>query len=268
LENLTNETLAAKERELAEKERLLNAKQKKYAERDQDFSPPIRLAMTGAAQVLGFMLLIILGMFTFPSGQEDIARGLDFIKHCAICYLAISVLIPLGPLVYAYFRRRLCHIQVDIILLSYVASDLLILLFLVHQQGGLCRSMFLPVFFLIPTAYIIVERREPKFRWRRVVVLLAIVGCICRSYHVSLALMPPAASGAGQPVEGIVHLFWWSKQVTDFSTLAHWSYDSALFVASMISAFVPVVQIVIITVRDRFTSDELVPSSSMADARS
>lgn len=254
MENLTDpDALVAKERELRERERQLEASEQKYAQRNKDFNPSTRLLMAVAAQGAGYILLHILGVSIFLSGQENIARGLDFINLSATYYIIISFAIPLAVGVHVYIRTKLEQFHVDIILLAYVVVDLVILLRLVCQQGGLCRSMFLPVFFLIPTAYMIVERREPKlhFRIRRMLVLMAIVACICMSYHVSLELMP-SDSSAGQPVVGTVHLLGWSKEVTDFSTLAHRSYDKALFVASMISAFVPIVQLIIIATVDRF----------------
>ncbi|HJR05961.1 MAG TPA: hypothetical protein VJ842_01595 [Pyrinomonadaceae bacterium] len=253
------EALAAKERELADMERELNALKQKCIERTKDFSPTTRFAMTLAAQIIGYILLHILGGSVFSSRLESIAPGLDFINHSANYYLLISFAIPLLVGIHAYICRELKQFHVDIILLAYVTCDLVILLRLVCQQGGLCRSMFLPVFFLIPTAYMIAERREPKFlyRLRRVLVLMAIVGCICTSYHVSEMLMPLTGNGAGQPIAGKVHLLWWSIEVTDFSTLAHGSYDQALYIASMISAFVPITQIGIIMVRERFSGDQI-----------
>jgi len=251
------ESLADKDRKLADKDRELQALKQKLVEREKDFSPATRFLMTGAAQILGFILLISLGMFAFsPTEDKDIMRGLDFIRHSLIYYLIISLAIPLLVGIHIYYRQELRHRQVDIILLLYVFFDLVILLFLVHQQGGLCRSMFLPVFFLIPTAYMIVERREHKFRWRRLVVLGAIVLCICRSYLVSRGLMPPSGVVAGQPVEGIVHFLWWSGQSTDFPIRAHHDYDTALFCASLISASVPIVQMVIIKVQERLNRGE------------
>ena len=254
MENLNSEILAAKERELAECNHTLHAMQKKYAEREKDFNPYTRLAMAITAQISGYILLSILGSYPFDSGQVDIARGLEFIKRVAMYYLIMTIAILVIPSIYAFRRRQLNHVQVDIVLLVYVISDLVVLLFLVHQQGGLCRSMFLPVFFLIPIAYLLVERRERKrfYRLRRVGILLCIVGCIIRCYYVALWYMPPIGSNAGKPVEGIVSLFGWSKHITDFQTLAHAGYDKALFAASLISAFVPILQLIIVAFQERF----------------
>lgn len=256
----TNEMLAAKERELAncerklaERERELRAREKKVTGGGEDPRPWHRLTMLVIAQLLGGFLLNVLGFSTFDPRNEKIALGLNFMKQVFGYYsvLSLLVLLLLGALV--YLQRRLKQWHVDTALLCYVVIDITLLLFLVHQQGGLCRSMFLPVFFLIPTAYMFVERREKKmyYRLRRMGVLLIIVACLYRSYGVAAALLPGDGHTAGGAAEGTAYLFWWSGQVTDFSALAHGNYDNAVFIASLISAGVPIMQLVVLLFKDR-----------------
>jgi hypothetical protein len=242
------QAIAAKEQDLAAREERLNA-------REKGFRPRVRLEMTLAAQALGFLLLFILGFGTFPPEQENIMRGYHFIQKIAWTYLGLSVGVFIILLIVAAVKKRITDGNVDFMLMSYVGIDILLLLLLVCQEGGLCRSMFLPVFFLIPTAYLIVERRESAYRWRRLAVLLVIIACICKSYKVSLEHQPLVDSTHLYPAEGTVGFLRWIMHITDFSTLSHWSYDHAVFYASLISAFIPVIQIIVEMLRDRIIDD-------------
>jgi hypothetical protein len=155
--------------------------------------------------------------------------------------------------------------HVDVVLILLVIVDIILTLLLVSQEGGLCRSMFLPVFFLIPTAYLIVERREPKFRWSRLVVLMAIVACICISYRVSKEHEPDLKVGLVTPAHGSLHILRWEiGEITDFETLSHTPYDKAIFYASLISAFIPIFQIFVEIVQDRFSTPRKVSAASIA----
>lgn len=243
--------LAAREREVSQREAL--------AAREKEFSPRVRLVITIVAQALGFLLLFILGFGLLKDfSNADVLRGYNFIRSIAWSYLAATISISALMLLLAYQQRKFTHFYADLILLSYVGVDLVLLLLLVCQEGGLCRSMFLPVFFLIPTAYLIAERREIRYRPRRVIVLLFIVSCICKSYTVARQHLPYSISPDMTPVaRGLVTFWKWSVEITDFSALAHPYYDRAIFYASLISAFIPIIQIGLTMLRDRF-SDEAV----------
>ncbi len=252
--------LAALEQRLKKWDEDLTDREEEFGERAVDFNPTVRAILTLAAQGLGFFLLFVLGTGTFevPAQPDkvhpDLVRGLHFIVNVSWFYLILSLLICFALLCYAYVKKGLdSHVPVDVMLLTYVGMDILLLLLLVYQQGGLCRSMFLPVFFLIPTAYLIVERREKIFRWRRLFVLAVIMGCICSAYRVSVILPPPPPSNSNLSVVNgtVLFLHHWPLQVTDFSALAHADYDKAIFRASLISAFVPIIQILIVMFRAR-----------------
>lgn len=250
--------------------------QRMFGEPSVDFSPLVRAVLTLAAQALGFILLFVLGTGTFGvTTQPDIVRGLKFITDVCWVYLLLSLLIVTAYICYvAYKKEYEEHFPVDVMLLVYVGVDIVLLLLLVYQQGGLCRSMFLPVFFLIPTAYIIVERKERKYRWRRLLILVIITACICSSYHVAVTL-PPSTVGtdAGPaevgPAQGAISFLAWSlPDVTDFSSLSHAEYDKAIFRASLISAFVPIIQLLLVMFMARVgkPKPEAPPEEPPADA--
>lgn len=245
--------LEAREKKLQQREADLSEREEEFGERAIDFSPTVRAIMTLAAQGLGFILLFVLGTGTFElTPQPDVVRGLQFIVNIGWKYLGLSLVICLIILLLAAYRKVFDNFSVDLMLLLFVGMDIVLLLLLVYQQGGLCRSMFLPVFFLIPTAYLIAERREKRYRWRRLLVLIIITACICSSYRVSVAFQPGAVGTLVKPAEGITPVFhWWSVSITDFCTLAHRDYDKAIFRASLISAFVPIIQILIVIFRVR-----------------
>ena len=229
--------------ELAAKEHLLNARERALADKEKGLGAKARFTVTIAAQVAGLILLFVLGGGTFPIDNPDIVRGLYFIQKIMWCYLGVTLIVPTAVLLYALLCVK-CdpfdHPYIDKILLTYVGLDLLLLLLLVCQEGGLCRSMFLPVFFLIPIAYLAAE--QLKHRVRKLFVLTSIVVCIVISYFVSRWTMPP--QGATNLEPAIPFTFGnRTIHVTDFSTLAHSSYDEAILYASLVAAFVPIVQI-------------------------
>lgn len=221
-----------------------------------ELPPSVRLVVTMAAQLAGFILLWLLGTNTFPLDQPNISEGLKYIQKVEMIYLAGSLAIPVFFFVISLkaFKQRFFqqHFWIDLVLLSYVGFDLSLLLFLICQQGGLCRSMFLPVFFLIPTAYMLAERRDPRYRVRRMFVLLVVMVCIYVSYRFAIWLTPQSA-GDSEAVSGVFMLFWrYPIKVTDFSTLAHHSYDDAVLWASLISAFVPLAQLLVIMLKEEY----------------
>src|SRR6185503_10967833 len=101
-------------------------------------------------------------------------------------------------------------------------------------------------------------RREPVYRWRRLLVLIAIVACICFSYRVSKWHEPDLKTAIENrsitPAQGSVRIGVWEiQEITDFETLSHPAFDKAIFYASLISAFIPILQIGVEIVQDRFS---------------
>jgi hypothetical protein len=239
------------------------------------FTPQIRLFMTFTAQTLGFGLLFLLGFgIEFDITNTDIRHGFEFIRKVVWWYLGLTVLCCAVPLSISFIKRELTDRHVDAVLILLVVLDTILTLVLVAQEGGLCRSMFLPVFFLIPTAYLIVERREPIFRWRRLIVLITIVACICFSYRVSKEHEPflnlsPNCAACMTPAQGVVRIWRWDVgKITDFETLSHAPYDKAMFYSSLISAFIPILQIFVEIVQDRFSKAKRLTATSTATSQS
>jgi hypothetical protein len=247
------EPVLSKEIEIQLREKALLKKEAIYGEREKSFSPVIRLIMTIVAQSGGFLLLFILGTGILPpEGRGNIRFGFDFIRGISWRYVAISGAILFVGILVAAYARKFKHWHTDLVLLLFVALDIIMLLLLVYQQGGICRSMFLPVFFLIPTAYLIAERREKKYRWRRLLILALIVSCICFSYKVARNFPPGEPGLARTAVTGDAQFFVWTIPITDWETLAHTDFDRGLFYVSLISAFVPLFQILVVIIQERF----------------
>lgn len=91
----------------------------------------------------------------------------------------------------------------------------------------------MPVFFLIPIAHVLVEKRE---RWVYG-VLGSIVVCIFIAFLVSLHMGNLNASDVRYvPIPFV------SLRVTDFSSQAHLGYDWAIFISAIISVMIPLIQ--------------------------
>lgn len=246
---------------------LVRRKAEIYTEREKDFSPGVRFMMIIVAQSGGFLLLFVLGTGVLPTGSdlkiehaENVKLGFDFVRWVSWRYVLVSIAILALGVVVASLTRAFKHWHADLVLLLFVGIDIWFLLMLVYQQGGICRSMFLPVFFLIPTAYLIAERRERAFRWRRVLILGLIVSCIWLSYSVARRFPPGEPGEIRTAVVGNANfVLWpWPIPITDWETLAHTSFDQALFYVSLISAFVPLLQILVVIIQERFRHTQVI----------
>ena len=151
-------------------------------------------------------------------------------------YLAFSLAKKCGGV--SHFFDHPC---VDKMLGTFLLIDIPLLTLLVCLQGGLTRSMFFPLFFLIPVAHYAVEQegKQNRVLWG----VGAIAVCMIVSYFVSYFV----AAGNMQYLFGLSPL-----RITDFSTLTPERYALALLVVSLISLFIPVVQMRII----RFEPDK------------
>ena len=199
---------------------------------ESGFAPNQRFWATLLAQGAGFAMLFILGDGTFTP-KASIQVGLNWIISGMKIYLALSGIAFIAAGIGYVRERQLSHGHVDTAISICLFTDILLLAFLVCQQGGLCKSMFLPVLFLVPAAYLAVER--PDALLRKTVVLLAIVLCIVLSYYVSVRLQ-----------SGITTLPVLKVGITDFQYNAHDEFDKALLIASVFSALTPLGQIALI----------------------
>jgi hypothetical protein len=200
-------------------------------------SPPTRYWAAVAAQVAGINLFIAVGLLAFPFSQQDISLGLKFIVGGMLVVLMFSLVAFIFPFRRTWRRqhRTFIHEDVDVMIFALFLIDICVHTFLVCQEGGLVRSMFLPVFFLIPIAYTLVERAE---RMRRLVWVFAItVLSMCICYRVSSLVTTIQLRKL--PLSQI--------PITDFSLSAvPGNYDRALLITSLASLIIPTMQIKII----------------------
>jgi hypothetical protein len=199
----------------------------------EPLTPTERFAATIAAQVGGILLLLLVAI-PFPESQSDIVQGKQWIE---IATVVIGFVLILG-IVLALRRAKkrggsFNHPCADVAIWTYLIFDIPILLFLVCQQGGLCRSVLMPVFFLIPFAHMTVEKRE-EFVYP---VIGAIVLCIIIAFIVSIYVGIPKTSG----VDKLPTLFG-GLAITDFSDRSHKRYDWAILISALISVLIPLIQ--------------------------
>lgn len=193
-----------------------------------------RFAATIGAQIGGLFLLLVIAI-PFPASKTDIVKGKQWIE---IAEVIIFLVLLLGMYL-ARRRSKKCNgifddSCVNITISTYIICDIPILLFLVCQQGGICRSILMPVFFLIPLAHREVEKRE---KWVKG-VMGAIVLCIIFTFMVSLYVGDPSVSGVHSLPTPIRRL-----TITDFSSpAAHKGYDWAILIAAIISVMIPFIQ--------------------------
>jgi hypothetical protein len=174
------------------------------------------------AQAAGALLLLSIGN-VFPVGRTDLSEGLGWI-HCMAAVAIAALVVGLLLFKVAKYRCKDSNTCVDTVILTILAFDIPIVTFLVCQQGGLSRSMFVPLFFLIPAAHLAVER--PGKRYRVYVVASFIAVGMIFSWFVSW--------------RNLVNI--WSWPVTDFSTLAAQRFATAILIVSLISLFIPLLQ--------------------------
>lgn len=175
------------------------------------------------AQTAGALLLLFIGNVFGANPRVELSAGLGWIHRMAV--MAIGALI-VGLTLFKLAKRKCkdSHTCVDAVILTLLAFDIPIVSFLVCQQGGLSRSMFVPLFFLIPAAHLAVERPDKK---HRVYVATCFIGAgILVSWFVSWS--NPIKLG--------------SVFVTDFSGVDAESFATALLIVSLISLFIPLIQ--------------------------
>lgn len=199
-------------------------------------SAPTRYWAAVAAQVAGINLFITVGLLAFPFNQPDITLGLKFIVGGMLVVLTLSLVAFIFPFrrTWRSEQRAFIHEDVDLMIFALFLIDICVHTFLICQEGGLVRSMFLPVFFLIPIAYTLVERSEKIHRLFWVFLITVVSICIC--YRVS-SLVTTTALGK-LPLLQI--------PITDFSVLAKRNYDRAILITALASLMIPAMQIKII----------------------
>jgi hypothetical protein len=189
-----------------------------------------------AAQIAGINLFIAIGFLAFPSSKTELAFGLKCIVVGMLIVFTLSLATFIPPFLRAW-RGKLAefdHKDVDRMIFLLFLIDMGMHTFLVCQEGGLDRSMFLPVFFLIPIAYTLVERRVNLRRLFWLYLLTAL--SILLSYSVALFVTKQGATTI--PIVGI--------PITDFPGVAPVNYNNALFIVCLVTLAIPMLQIKII----------------------
>jgi len=197
-----------------------------------------RFWLAVGAQGAGILLLLSIGN-VFPAGQTDLSTGLDWIHIMGFLGLGALVVGFLSSLV----AKRWCqeaHSCVDSTIITFLLFDIPIVLFLVCQQGGLSRSMFVPLFFLIPGAHLAVERRQNRYRVYIGVGLIAL--CLMVSCMVSrnTPLNLPTNVGQSDPTLRVYGSL--ATRITDFSILAPKRFALATLIVSLIALLIPMTQ--------------------------
>ena len=154
--------------------------------------------------------------------------------------VGLTVITILGGIVFLALVIGLCWLlclakrsgehsdkHVDYLLWAFVFVDLVGLLFAVYQQGGLSRSMFLPVFFLIPAAYLAVV--NPSRINTTYYVIFSIAGCLVISFLASYY--------------NVTKLPLLQIKVTDLSTLYRKGHNVALLIVCGVSLGIPALQL-------------------------
>lgn len=187
-----------------------------------------RFAAIFCGQILGVLILVVVGIFPFSSTTPAMATGLAVIKWTIGIALGTSVL-GLVVISLPYKRNgRLDHRSMNRALWLLVGVDLVALLFLVCQEGGLSRSMFFPMFFLIPAGYMVVE--GPSKTKGTYFVVAVTAACVLISFLVSASI----------PSKLDVILF--SISTTDFASLDPTGYNQSLVMVSLVSLGIPAAQ--------------------------
>lgn len=244
----------------------------------------------------GLMIILVMIAFLFV-GQPIVQRGMIFIQRAFYIHLIGSLSAMCIPFVTAWLERKETWNTnlIDWSIWLLVSLDVDLLLFLVCQERGLARSMFLPVFVLIPVAYLAVE--NPEKRHRSLGVLGMIVSGIIISYYLSdratfslIGLLPTyiiyllllflvrnqkytrrqrfliglviVTAATTLPYflkdNGFYERMHLSKvshglsiTTTSFHTDSPSSFSTAIFIVSMLTVFIPIVQLLIILFQHR-----------------
>jgi hypothetical protein len=205
---------------------------------------PTRYWAAIAAQIAGINLFVAIGILTFPA-TPDIAVGLRLIVAGMWLVLLVSLPAFLFPFIQTWRKNRISfvHEDVDRMILTLFLTDICMHTFLVCQQGGLNRSMFLPVFFLLPMAYTLVERREGK---RRLLCVFSItIISVIISYLVSWWV-----TSRGLTALPVIRI-----PITRFSDWSPRSFTNALLITSLASLLIPIMQMEIIQLSKRKEAD-------------
>lgn len=143
-----------------------------------------RVWATIIAQLMG-----VIAVFFVSVPLPGTEFGKDFIQYIALGVFLLTV--PLG--FYYGFRQVVAPQQmlaanlVSNLLLYFVTVDIAAITLLIWQEQGICSTLFLPVLFTVPTAFLLVEVDVTgRNRIRMLSVLLMVAAAIGFGFIVSL----------------------------------------------------------------------------------
>lgn len=201
-----------------------------------ELTAPQRFFAVAAAQFGGVLLLLFIGLIPFAEGQPNLAIGIRWIIYSMATTAGALILAMVITRHRAKKLQGIDDVAADRAINLFLIVDIPVVFFLVCQEGGLCRSIFIPLFFLIPMALLIVE---PPDRMRRTYIVLASISVgITLSYFISRHVGVPASSGIHSlSLPGGISL-----KLTYFDDDAHPGYDLSIFLVSLVSVVIPLVQ--------------------------
>jgi hypothetical protein len=193
--------------------------------------PGNRFLAVFAAQGLGVGLLFVIGLvfelFYKSAKPIGVAEGVEYIWFIAVLVLIVWVVGSLVGFIPARCKKvkEFEDAWVDWTVRTFLYCDILLLTILVCKQGGLSKSVFFPLFLMIPVAHRLVERDDKLDRviWGAIVIGVAMVLC----YFVSIGRLG-------------------GFSVTDYSTLTPKRFALALVIVALISLAIPIFQTKII----------------------
>ena len=100
--------------------------------------------------VAGILPYVMFNWDKYRDKQKDAQFGLKIVVAAASCTFVVLAILFFRAMP---IKDKVTPEYVELAIRWLIGVDLFCLSFIVCQQGGLTRSVFLPVFFLIPAAY-------------------------------------------------------------------------------------------------------------------
>ncbi len=182
----------------------------------------------GAIVIVGAGVLPYLGYGanSCKKTRKDTLLGLTIV---GIVFVFVLLMLIIQFVRAMPFEDKITNSFVENVLWWFLVADIIALLFVVCQQGGLSRSAFLPIYFLIPAAYLAVSIKDASM-YSIGILLILITMCLFISYLVSHKKMSE------------LRFLSLRLSVTDFSTLHHKGYNRSFLIVSVVSLVIPALQ--------------------------
>ncbi len=193
------------------------------------------------------LLVVVMLILTSEETGNPVTPAMSAVHKNFLIILFLAFVVWVVGMIAAY-----CIQQSQLIIWGMGVADVVILMLAVIQQGGLSKSVFVPMFFLIPTVLILLEHDNLKQMYRGkaslciALIIVPIGAALHQAYTVSM--------------EGMTQynfLYVYNVNVVNISQVIGWRpLENALFLVSLFSLLVPVAEILM--VRMRGSQDETV----------